>query len=114
MKVIGMPLFKVKAVPEVIVQEGEMSKIRQRRLQLLVHSYIYYELGESVVSDATWQKWADELVKLQKEYPAISSKVVYAQEFKDFDGTTGYHLPYREDKIVQIAHWLVNYNKGGE
>ena len=44
-------------------------KIRQRRRQMLVHSYIYYELDDNIVSDAQWAKWAKELEQLQKNYP---------------------------------------------
>lgn len=78
---------------------------------MLVHSYIYYELGESLVSDAKWQQWANELVQLQKDNPIAADKVIYAQDFKDFDGTTGYHLPYRMGSIPEKAHQLLDYKK---
>ena len=38
-------------------------KIQQRRLQILVHSCIYYELNGSSVSDKQWDTWARELVR---------------------------------------------------
>lgn len=106
-----MPLFKIKSAPEVVVREKEMCKIRQRRLQILVHSYIYYDLGEELVSDAKWQQWANELVILQKDFPEESKKVIYSKEFEGFDGTTGYHLPYRMGKIPAKAHQLLDYAK---
>ena len=48
--------------------------IKRRRLQLLIHSYIYYELNDNIVSDATWSKWAMELVKLQVSMAADKTK----------------------------------------
>ena len=45
-----------------------IEKIRQRRRQMLVHSYIYYELDDSIISDAQWSKWAVELAELQKKW----------------------------------------------
>ena len=49
--------------------------IKRRRLQILVHSCIYYEFNESIVDDATWAKWAVELEQLQTAYPDIAMQV---------------------------------------
>lgn len=43
--------------------------IQRRRLQMLVHSYIYYELDTNIIDDSTWSKWAVELRDLQKKLP---------------------------------------------
>lgn len=52
------------------IYQGEQLKIAQlilqRRLQMLVHSYIYYKLNDNIISDSTWSKWAVELADLQK------------------------------------------------
>ena len=83
--------------------------IKQRRLQLLVHSCIYYEFNESIVDDATWTKWAVELERLQSVYPAIADKVEWAAAFKDFDHSTGYNLPLQNkwviSKAIQLLRW---------
>lgn len=84
-------------------------KIQQRRLQLLIHSCIYYELNESIVSDATWSRWAKELVDLQNKYPQEASEVVYAKEFKNFDGSTGMDLPTKDILVMSRARHLLNY-----
>jgi len=66
-------------------------KIKQRRAQMLVHSFLYYKMDSPVISDAQWQHWADELTGLQKEF---SGKVdFYDRVFCDWDGSTGCHLP---------------------
>ena len=83
-------------------------KIQRRRLQLLVHSYIYYELDKNIISDSTWDKWAKELVKLQQQYPEESKQVKYYELFKDFDGNTGYHLAKNADNdTISKAYYLL-------
>ena len=79
------------------------SLILRRRLQILIHSYIYYELDKNIVSDSTWSKWANELVELQNKYPLIAERVDYHKEFMDFDGSTGFDLPLRNPEISKKA-----------
>ena len=67
--------------------------IKRRRLQILVHSAIYYDFDRSIIDDATWMKWASELVDLQSKHPDIAETVILHDEFKDFDGSTGFDLP---------------------
>lgn len=82
--------------------------IKRRRLQILVHSYIYYVLDNNIVSDATWSKWAMELVKLQKEYPDVAKTVRFHELFKDFDGSTGFDLAQKADEdIISKAYYLL-------
>ena len=81
--------------------------IQRRRLQVLVHSCIYYELNENIVSDSTWSRWATELVELQNKYPEIASRVCYAEAFKDFDASTGAFLPLRGSWVMSKALYLL-------
>lgn len=66
-------------------------RIKQRRYQILVHSYLYYELDDPIISDHQWQLWANELRDLQAVYGYQIG--FYDNEFKDWTGATGYHLP---------------------
>ena len=66
-------------------------KIKQRRSQMLIHSYLYYHLDTSIISDDQWQQWANELHDLQKLYPDPIG--FYDNVFQDWDGSTGMHLP---------------------
>lgn len=84
------------------------SKIRQRRAQMLVHSCIYYEMNENVVSDHEWQKWADELEQLQRDNPDCCNIDFFDYEFKDWNGATGNHLPHRHPWVFSKANWLLN------
>lgn len=77
--------------------------IQQRRLQMLVHSCIYYKLNTNIVSDRQWDMWAKELKQLQADYPEISRKVIWYEAFKDWDASTGAFLPLDDEWVVQKA-----------
>ena len=79
------------------------SKIKQRRLQMLVHSYIYYKLDKNIVDDATWSRWAKELQQLQDKYPDESKEVEWAEVFEDWDGSSGAFLPLDDEWVRQKA-----------
>lgn len=84
--------------------------IKRRRLQLLVHSAIYYQFNDNLISDQQWSKWAQELVDLQKEYPDVASATIYSKEFSDFDPSTGYNLPFGNPNIQKTAMQLLQYH----
>lgn len=83
-------------------------KIQQRRLQLLVHSCIYYEMDRNIISDKKWDEWARELLSLQKEHPDISEQVIWYDAFKDWDASTGAFLPLKDAWVVKKAKSLLN------
>lgn len=74
--------------------------VKRRRGQMLVHSYLYYEMDNPVISDELWQQWADELTLLQNKLPKGCKVCYYDDVFKDWDGSTGMHLP----KTIIIQH----------
>ena len=83
-------------------------KIQRRRYQMLVHSYIYYEMNENIISDSQWSQWAVELAELQAKYPDISKQVIYAEDFEGWDGSSGAFLTYRDKpNIVVSAQFLL-------
>ena len=77
---------------------------------MIVHSAIYYVLNDNIITDDEWTTRAKELVRLQNEYPDVASQVVYAEEFKDFDGSTGFNLP-KDDKVLAKAQYLLNISR---
>ena len=85
--------------------------ILRRRLQVLVHSCLYYVFNENLISDSTWSAWARELVELQRKYPSIADRVDYAKEFQDFDASTGFQLPTRNFEIMAKAQYLLDIRK---
>lgn len=84
-------------------------KIQRRRLQILVHSCIYYEFDTNIISDAKWNEWAKELVDLQRQYPEESSAVIWNDVFQDFDGSTGMDLPVKNSWVMNKASELLYY-----
>jgi hypothetical protein len=88
--------------------------IKRRRLQMLIHSCLYYELNESILSDDTWQKWADELQKLQEDNPDCLVIDCWDYEFRDWDGATGAHLPHRHPWVYNKAKYIYNRAIGVE
>jgi hypothetical protein len=83
---------------------GEL--IRRRRAQLMVHSYVYYELNDSMVTDDVWQAWAQELVDLQTKHPEPIG--FFDDLFNGWTGDTGYHLT--KNKWVRGAACDLSWN----
>ena len=81
-------------------------RIKQRRSQMLIHSYLYYHKDTSIISDHQWQEWAEELKELQASYPAPID--FYDKAFSDWDGSTGMHLP-TDNWIRRKAKQLLTY-----
>tara|TARA_R110000824_G_scaffold241698_3_gene430444 strand:+ start:1845 stop:2168 length:324 start_codon:yes stop_codon:yes gene_type:complete len=84
-------------------------KIRQRRSQMLVHSYLYYEKDEPIIDDFKWQRWADELAVLQKENVGHCEIGFYDKEFADWTGDTGCALPLKDPKVVEKAEQIYGF-----
>ena len=69
-------------------------KIRQRRIQMLIHSHLYYRMNINLITDFDFDKWGRELAVLQRDYPLEAEACEFAEYFTDWDGSTGCHLPY--------------------
>ena len=101
-----MPITFKKKKKSIKVVETIRQKIKRLRSNMLVHSYMYYELDKTIISDDAWQKKAQELVELQEEH---GYKIgFYDNEFKTWDGSTGMHLP-KDDWIFQKAVLLLKH-----
>lgn len=92
-----------------------LSLINRREHQLLVHSYIYYELDDSIIPDDQWSKWGFELGELRNKHPDIYERSEYADAFRNFDGSTGFDLysVYMRPEIINKALYLLKLNKKG-
>lgn len=86
------------------------ARIKALRLQIMIHSIIYYEMNDNIISDAEWSKRAMGLVELQKANPSVST--VFDEAFKDFDGSTGFHLlSYADDAARGKARYLCEISR---
>lgn len=81
--------------------------INRRRRQILVHSVLYYRMDENLVSDWQYTQWTVELAELQKKYPDIAAKCVFAKEFSNFEGFSGFNLPLDDPWAVNKARQLL-------
>ena len=73
--------------------------IHRRREQMLVHSYIYYQLNDNIIDDSTWSKWAMELQKMCEKPTTlvVGVSVKYLEDTIIFSGKTD--SPYLKGQI---------------
>jgi len=88
-----------------MVKQTLEEKIRQRRAQMLVHSYFYYIEDDPIVEDHVWQKWANELVDLQKRKKKIE---YYDRQFQNWDGSSGAFLPLNDPYVIGLSNYVRN------
>lgn len=88
-----------------------VDKIKRRRAQMLIHSCIYYEMDDSIISDHQWQAWADELQQLQTNHPDCVKIDFFDWEFRNWDGATGNHLPHRDPWVFAKANYILQISQ---
>ena len=91
--------------------EIALELINRRERQILVHSFLYYQLNENIISDHTFDAWSKELVELKEKYPEELVESAYAKEFDDFDGSSGFDLPYYCPNIQAVGFRLLKYRE---
>ncbi len=85
-------------------------RIDELREMLHAHSYAYYMMNEVVITDHEWDEMARRLVELHVQYPHAIPQGYEAEYFKDFDGSTGFNMPWT-DHIRQLAEKMVLMNQ---
>lgn len=104
-----------------------VDKIELLERSLLVNSYAYYVMNESIMSDFTYDKNARQLVDFKKYHPEDFKHSRYYMIFHDFEGSTGFDLiarinsnPELQRKIIRDVHLALcllnnrNTNKKGD
>ena len=83
------------------------SLLQQRVRQFLIHSFLYYHLGDSVISDTQYDRICQELVELLKEHPGL--EVPYRELTEQTLGTeaSGYTIRKFPPPIVSSALHLL-------
>lgn len=97
------------------------TRIEYIQRRIIVFSIMYYELSESPLDDKQYDSIAYQLVEYMNTTPKeILEQTKYWYVFYDFDGSTGFDLPYRltkEDKdyLYKIArHIKALWKSGGK
>lgn len=94
------------------LNQAIVSEIRRAWLIVWMHSYIYYCLGTSIISDIVWDKWAKKLVDLKAKYPNEAKAVKHYDIFADFDGSTGFIIANKATpNLIKKAKQLLMYHK---
>lgn len=74
----------------------ENVKISYLQRRIIVYSIMYYELGESCISDREYDALSKQLVHLQSSVDeAEFKKSMYYYAMYDFDGATGFDISSR-------------------
>tara|TARA_R110002167_G_scaffold341670_2_gene550135 strand:+ start:815 stop:1153 length:339 start_codon:yes stop_codon:yes gene_type:complete len=67
-----------------------LETLERKQRQLIVHSFIYYNLNENIWPDSKWDKTAKEVFAVREQETFKQSK--FYKVFTNFDGCTGYNL----------------------
>lgn len=105
-----MPRFK---------ELSPQDKIDYAARYVILHSIIYYELNESVISDKKFDKKASHLVRLMEKYPEETENSEYYRTIYDFDGSTGFLLYSRLKKkqkryLMKLAKHIIRLYKSDQ
>ncbi|MFR7272485.1 DNA ligase LigA-related protein [Streptococcus pneumoniae] len=92
-------------------EEEILELMNRRERQLLVHSFLYYQMNENIISDHTFDMWSKEMADLIKDHPEIFKQTVYYEGFQGFDGSTGAFLPFTLAEIHTTGHRILKYHK---
>ena len=76
---------------------------------IILHSYIYYECDNNLISDKQYDEKARELARYKNEYPELWKQSMYYKQFRDdYNGATGFTLFHDLDEHQkQIIRSLV-------
>ena len=88
-------------------ESEELVQLQQRALQFLVHSFLYYRLGESIVSDEFFDQVAEELRALRSKHP--EAEMPYAEVIDPALGpeTSGFRIRKYPPRIISTAFKLL-------
>lgn len=85
-------------------ESGIADLIDNLREWVTVHSYVYYQLGKTVVPDESWDRKAYALARVQHTH-GYDAGTWENDTFEGFTGDTGMHLP-KTDQIKKEAKKL--------
>lgn len=91
-----------------------ISQINRRERQILVHSYIYYDLNDNVLEDYQYDAMARDLAKLIREYPEEFLRSEYYNIFINFGQGgcySGYNIPHNQLETIHNAISILKLHK---
>ncbi len=86
------------------------SLLQQRLRQFLVHSYLYYKLDESIISDTEYDRICMELRELLKRHPEADLPFRKIAEKALGDEASGYSIRQYPPSIISVSMHLLYQN----
>lgn len=80
--------------------------IKRRKKQILVHSFLYYQMNTNIITDHLYDEWCKELAELLVNHPEERTK-----GFEKFDGSSGFDLPFATPEVQSVALNLLKYKE---
>lgn len=77
-----------------------LRQIEYLRWEILINSYLYYSRDVNLISDFQFDDLEHHLVFLQERYPEESEQAMFADAFRNFEGSTGCYLPYTDAEVI--------------
>ena len=72
---------------------SDITRASYLQRQIIVHSILYYQMNENVISDLKFDGISKQLICLRKQMSNVEyQKTDYYYCFEDFDGNTGFYL----------------------
>lgn len=103
-------MAKVKTTISKEEEAKVIELITRRQRQIIVHSYLYYKLDETIIPDTTFDAWYFQLLDLQKKYHDIAKKAPYWCIAKQFDETgSGYFIKKYPPELIGQALIVLDY-----
>lgn len=99
---------------------SDITKASYLQRQIIVHSILYYQMSENVITDSQFDAIGKQLVKLRKQMGEDDyQKTEYYYCFQDFDANTGFYLydalnDYDKQYLSGIARHVLKRYKGGK
>ena len=79
--------------------------------KVILHSYLYYELDDSVVSDTDYDFIARTLAKYKNDYPELWKNSMYYKQFGEgYNGSTGFDLYSKlSDEQKRVIQYIAKF-----
>lgn len=96
-----------------MVDLEKVAQIERYQQLFLVHSFLYYKLNESIISDEQYDQWCRVLLNLQRSHPDEARVSRYWELCKDLDDScSGFYISQYPEEIQEIALRVLYIHKG--
>lgn len=94
------------------MEETIREELERRMRQFLVHSYIYYQLDDSILDDHQYDFLCKRMVFLMKKHPEIAKECKYYNICKEADASgSGFYIQSYPPEIMTTAFRRLWHNK---